>query len=123
LITYYTPVGLYLGHLGKGYVPNESGLLMYHVDARPAVTPMYLGIFQFDNTDSIHKMVRFVEAGNTNLIETSISHRFSTTMMYKDLLTPYNVIEPSYRKSATSMPFTITITTMSPSSITFTLSF
>ena len=34
LIMFYTPKGLYTGHLGTSYVLDNAGVVIYHIDAR-----------------------------------------------------------------------------------------
>lgn len=33
LIIFYTPEGLYTGHLNSGFVPEDAGIVIYHIDA------------------------------------------------------------------------------------------
>lgn len=64
---YYTPTGLFEGY-DDYYFDGQSGLVLYHVDARlgPNNSPNYPTYFRNNNTDSIHKLIRFIEADGNN---------------------------------------------------------
>jgi hypothetical protein len=64
---YYTPTGLYEG-LEDYFFDGQSGLILYHVDARlgPNQSENYPTYFLNNNTDSTHKLIKFIEADGNN---------------------------------------------------------
>jgi len=91
LIDYYTPDGLYSKHLSdttsKRYVYSTSGVRIYHVDARTNLTNEgnYKSVFSFDNSDSSHKLIRYITAGTDTILNTGLinsSNLFQTTSDY-----------------------------------------
>jgi hypothetical protein len=68
---YYTPTGLYQG-FDDFFFDGQSGLILYHVDARlgPNSSANYPTYFLNNNTDSNFKLIRFIEAdGNNSLYD------------------------------------------------------
>ncbi len=70
LISYYTPTGLNAYDAGKLF--TIPGILIYHVDARIGAGYLedssYWTIFNYNNTDTIHKFVKIIEADEDDTI-------------------------------------------------------
>src|SRR5690554_4741244 len=82
LVMFYTPNGLYNGHLDLDYVPTNAGVVVYHVDARPTPYPDYWGYYFInDNEGTSTFIVQVLEADKNNSIP---GH---STLKQSDLLT------------------------------------
>lgn len=64
---YYTPTGFYQG-FDDFFFDGRSGLVLYHVDARygPNYNSQYPTFYLNNNTDSTHKLIKFIEADGNN---------------------------------------------------------
>ena len=75
LVSFYTPTGL--NYLDRYEIFSTSGVIIYHIDARigsPNPDSYYPSwIFNYNNTDSPHKMIDIIEADQDNDID-----RYST---------------------------------------------
>jgi len=75
LISFYTPTGL--NYIDRNDIFSVSGILIYHIDARignPDPDSYYpYSIFNYNNTDSAHKIIDIIEADQDNDID-----RYST---------------------------------------------
>lgn len=83
LIMFYTPEGLYEGHLGTSLGLEEPGIVVYHVDARNYSHMTFWGYyFNYNNDGTSDFFVDLLEADKNNSIPSNMSH-----MMMSDLLT------------------------------------
>ena len=78
---YYTPTGLYEGW-DDFYFDGRSGMVLYHVDARlgPNLSDVYPTHFLNNNSDSDHKLIRFIEADGNN----SLYNKTPTGWMWEE---------------------------------------
>lgn len=76
LIDLYTPTSINADHAGYNGLFSNSGIRIYHIDAR--IDPMvgspqnengYFTVFSFNNSDTSHKLIKIIEADNNNSIE------------------------------------------------------
>ncbi len=74
IIDFYTPTGLNALEAGYSGLFSQSGVRIYHIDARLKSASDAHGIweiYRFNNTDTSHKLIKLVEADNNNDIERS----------------------------------------------------
>lgn len=94
LVMFYTPNGLYNGHLNTPYVPDNAGVVIYHVDARMNTNNTYWGeYFRNNNSSTSNFIVELLEADfNASLPTTS-----SNGITQSDILTSGSINLSSYR--------------------------
>ena len=73
LIIYYTPNGLYSGHMGTDASISEAGIAIYHVDARLANDANEWEFFLNDNEGTSTFLVSLLEADKNNSIPSNTS--------------------------------------------------
>ncbi|HKM02796.1 MAG TPA: hypothetical protein VJZ31_02580, partial [Bacilli bacterium] len=73
LIIYYTPNGLYSGHMGTDASISEAGIAIYHVDARLANDANEWEFFLNDNEGTATFLVSLLEADKNNSIPSNTS--------------------------------------------------
>lgn len=66
LIIFYTPEGLYEGHMGTEYGLSNAGIAIYHVDARLANNADYWDFFRNNNDNTTNHLVALLEADKNN---------------------------------------------------------
>lgn len=76
LIDFYTPTSINSDHAGYNGLFTNSGIRIYHIDARidpnvgnPQNEDGYFTVFSFNNSDTNHKLIKIIEADNNNSIE------------------------------------------------------
>ena len=74
LVIFYTPEGLYSGHLENNYVPDHAGIIVYHVDARMLLhTSFWDGYFMYNNDGTSDFIAEILEADKNNSIPSNNS--------------------------------------------------
>lgn len=121
LIAFYTPTGLY--EQEQYYYWDRSGVVIYHVDARIDNgwddQSMYYSIYNYNNTDTSHKLISIVEADGDDSVS-------DTTWVENDDLFDVN---DTYEISQWFKAFTsndnveISIDSMTSTSVTVTINF
>lgn len=75
---FYTPKGLYQGHLGTSTVPTLPGVVIYHVDGRTRSNATFWGdYFINDNEGSSNFINQILEADKNQSIPGSVTFRVS----------------------------------------------
>lgn len=94
LIMFYTPNGLYNGHLNTDYVLDNAGVVIYHIDARMNLSNTYWGeYFKNDNSGTSNFIVELLEADfNASLPTTS-----SNGITQSDILNSGSINLSTYR--------------------------
>lgn len=71
LIDYYSPDGLNKLEAGYNGLFSSSGIRVYHVDATLTTEEIYsaLDIYKYNNSDTVHKLIKLVQASGKNTIE------------------------------------------------------
>ena len=96
LVMFYTPNGLYTGHLGTPYVLNNAGIVIYHVDARMNSNNTYWGeYFLRNNSGTSNFIVQLLEADFNNSIPTTSNSGIAQS----DILTSGSINLSTYRWS------------------------
>lgn len=96
LIMFYTPQGLYDGHLSLSYVPDNAGIIVYHVDARLYSRSTFWGdYFQYNNEGLSDFFTEILEADKNDTFPSTRSRDyFSDSDMLRsgtlDLSTDYS---------------------------------
>lgn len=74
LIDYYCPDGLNKLEAGYEGLFSISGIRVYHVDATLTQDEVYsaLEIYKYNNSDTVHKLIKLVQASGKNTIEHNI---------------------------------------------------
>ncbi len=94
LIMFYTPKGLYTGHLGTSYVLDNAGVVIYHIDARMNSRNTYWGeYFMKNNNSTSNFIVQILEADFNNSIPTTTNNGISQS----DILTSGSINLSTYR--------------------------
>lgn len=77
IIMFYTPEGLYDAHEAADYVPNDAGIVIYHVDARlyPGAG-FWEGYFMYNNDGDSDFFVEVLEVDQNNSMPGSQSFYF-----------------------------------------------
>lgn len=107
LISFYTPTGLY--EQDQTYFFTQNGILIYHVDARIDngwdYDSEYPSIYNYNNTDTRHKLISLVEADGDDSISDT------TWVEEQDLFTEGDSYDTSewYRSYSSNRHVTITI--------------
>jgi M6 family metalloprotease-like protein len=121
LVMYYTPEGLY--EEDKYELFYSSGVILYHVDARTGEgfdeNSAYWSIFNYNNTDTEHKLIKIIEADKNHNIDLNSyaenTDLFGTGAVFDD---NYGSDYGWYRTDFSPMTFEIAIGEVSASSIT-----
>ena len=75
LVMFYTPDGLYDGHINTPYVLDDAGVYIYHIDARMNSNNTYWGeYFMYNNDGDEDFIVELLEADFNNSLPTSSSN-------------------------------------------------
>ena len=75
LIMFYTPNGLYNGHVGLPHVLDNAGIMIYHVDARMKSSTSFWGEYFLRNNNSTSNFfVQLLEADFNNSIPSPTSY-------------------------------------------------
>ena len=83
LVIFYTPEGLYSGHLSNDYVPDQAGIIVYHVDARMLdKTSFWDSYFMYNNEGTSDFIAEILEADKNNSIPSN-----SSSFQMSDMLT------------------------------------
>ena len=78
LIMFYTPNGLYNGHLNGDYVLDNAGIVIYHIDARMNTNNSYWReYFKNDNSSNSNFIVELLEADFNNSLPTTSDNGIS----------------------------------------------
>lgn len=126
LVSFYTPTGL--NEADKDGIFTIPGVLIYHVTAQIAETmdedSYYPSIYQYNNTDTVHKLLKIIEADMGNEIDdygiAENSDLFQTGDGFKQTIYPnyeWNTITPK------SISFTITIISIENNQATVRIDF
>src|SRR5690606_8185537 len=92
LVMFYTPKGLYQGHLGLNTVPTLPGVVIYHVDGRTRNNATFWGdYFINDNEGSSNFINQILEADKNQSIPGSVTFRVS------DMLTSGSIDLSTYQ--------------------------
>jgi M6 family metalloprotease-like protein/uncharacterized repeat protein (TIGR02543 family) len=92
LVMFYTPEGLYSGHLESNYVPDQAGIIVYHVDARMIVHPSFWdSYFMYNNDGTSDFIAEILEADKNNSIPSN-----SSPIQMSDMLTSGTLNLSSY---------------------------
>lgn len=95
LIMFYTPNGLYTGHVGQPHVLNNAGIVIYHVDARLKNTTTFWGeYFLRNNNGTSNFFVQLLEADFNNSIPSPTS-----SITQSDILTSGSMNLSAYKWS------------------------
>jgi hypothetical protein len=68
LIMYYTPDGIYDGHLDTPFSVSEPGIVIYHIDARLASNADEWDLFMNNNTGTGNFLAEILEVDKNNSI-------------------------------------------------------
>jgi M6 family metalloprotease-like protein/uncharacterized repeat protein (TIGR02543 family) len=83
LVMFYTPEGLYSGHLANDYIPNQAGIVVYHIDARVLETTTFWdNYFMYNNDGTSDFIVEILEADKNDSIPS-----LNNPLQMSDLLT------------------------------------
>jgi M6 family metalloprotease-like protein/uncharacterized repeat protein (TIGR02543 family) len=117
LIIYYTPTDLYAAYTNSGYIPKQTGVIIYHIDARISPTSTSWDFFKQNNNNAPgNQLIRILEADKDGSFA---KHGMSSSDMLQhgslDLSTyiwnqggEMNVILTITRISSTEITITIT---------------
>ena len=111
LVMYYTPNGLYNGHMGTTASITEPGIVIYHVDARLASNASEWDYFLNNSDGTSNFLVSILEADNNNSIPSS-----SAAIQNSDILRSGIIDLSSYTwNQGGKIDVKISITTMTTS--------
>lgn len=85
IIMFYTPQGLYEGHLSLDYVPDSAGIVIYHVDARTYSRATFWGYYFEYNNEGLSDF--FIEVLEADKNDTFPSTRYRDSFAVSDMLT------------------------------------
>jgi M6 family metalloprotease-like protein/uncharacterized repeat protein (TIGR02543 family) len=92
LVMFYTPEGLYSGHLANDYIPNQAGIVVYHIDARIfETTTFWDNYFMYNNDGTSDFIVEILEADKNDSIPS-----LNNPLQMSDLLTSGTLNLSSY---------------------------
>ena len=78
IIMYYTPGGLYDGHMATDFILEEPGLVVFHVDARLyEPTGLFESYFMYNNDGASDFFIEVLEADKNNSLPGSSSFKTS----------------------------------------------
>lgn len=110
LISYFTPNGL--NDDDPDYLFSTSGIVIYHISAKIGSgydeNSYYYSIFNYNNTDTIHKLIKIIEADMNGHIDSYTSAENTDLFQEGDILG--SNVYPQYRwYSGASLGFTVDI--------------
>jgi len=83
LVMFYTPEGLYSGHIVNDYIPKQAGIVVYHIDARVLETTTFWGnYFMYNNDGTSDFIAEILEADKNDSIPSMM-----VPLQMSDLLT------------------------------------
>src|SRR5690554_3266439 len=91
MIMFYTPEGLYEGHMNDRFKIRNAGVVIYHVDARLANNPDFWTYFMQDNEGKTNLLVGLLEADKNNSIPGN------TSVSQSDILTSGGIDLSTYK--------------------------
>jgi len=124
LVCFYTPEGLY----ETDEIFSIPGVIIYHIDARIGdgfdEDSAYYTIFNYNNTDTAHKMIKIIEADMDNDISrTGYSEDTDLFQTGKELGGNVYPNYAWYQSTLNPMDFTIEVGAMTSSQVTIYITF
>lgn len=124
VIVYYKPDGLNAMLKGTGGLFTQAGLIFYHVDARmdPLVgdpnNEDYDTPFSFNNSTSVHKFIKIIEADGDNSIEDTTYTEYGEYASNDDLFQLNDILMNYHWYDETTIGYTIQVTSLTATEAT-----